>query len=587
MYCTVEQLNRILKEILSKIHEENQYQMWFISRYLQFQIEQESDNSTKNSLLLMSKICSCSLDVSSRDVFKPLIESNEQYSFVPSNLTLLDIKYLSEIVNDIDLPQLKARVADMLWLYAKPRDINHLKIAIQHYIDIPLSKNIFQIDIYVFWHRATSLAKSTKQQDKIDDIKNKLIQEIENPTSDWNFHKLEISKIFMETELDKNIFEYLADKLILEQQKFNIQNNFNIIEQYLNTAIILLNKAKLKDKEMDTIFLLAKTMEKYGDLKSNDSNIVANYFYKMALQIYRKVPSQYRSQYKIESLLSCIENKITNSGKMIIDEMKTSEISIDISEIQKKCIERVQDKKSLPETLLYFSGIYHADYIKILKKTENITKSSILSYVAPNISISNDGRQTNEIPVLTEHNQGEIIFKKAIQNFPSTMGLVVQGCILPALNQIQKEWIIPKNFLISLCASSSIVPEDRVILTANALYFGFERDFSTAIHLLSPQVENIVRQLFKKQGITTTTIDTQGVENEIGLSSLLDKEKAKEVLGDDLWFELQAVFTNSLSSNLRNTVAHGLLNDESSNSVESIYAWWFVFKWIIRSIPIE
>lgn len=101
--------------------------------------------------------------------------------------------------------------------------------------------------------------------------------------------------------------------------------------------------------------------------------------------------------------------------------------------------------------------------------------------------------------------------------------------------------------------------------------------------MLAPQVENIVRQLLKKNGITTTS-GAEDIEHEIGLSALLEKSEAKEILGDDLWFELQAVFTSSLSANLRNMVGHGLLDDETSNSYYSIYGWWFILKWIVRSI---
>ena len=184
-------------------------------------------------------------------------------------------------------------------------------------------------------------------------------------------------------------------------------------------------------------------------------------------------------------------------------------------------------------------------------------------------------------------NRDEVILKKAIKNFGIHMHLAVEGCILPALNQIQKEHLFPKEFLIQLCKLSAIVPEKREILVANALYQGFEWDFRSAIHLLAPQVENMVRQLLKRNGLVTTHTDPNGIENEMGLSSLVSIVGAREILGDDLWFELQAVFTDSLSANLRNEVGHGLLDDETSNSLYSVYAWWMVLRLVIHNVMPE
>lgn len=585
MYCTTMQLNQSIQSIFERIDKKYQCNMAIVYSRLQHCVDGEPNEKIANTLRLLSKICSCCLDLSSKDVFKPLVQSDGKRSFIPSNLTKSETDYLIAIVDNIDLSVLKARVADILWLYTKPRNIRHLEIAIQQYLAISLSKELFQPDIYDFWHRATMLAKSSNKQNELDQIKIKFLQEIDNPTNDWDFHQLKIAEIILQTELDKSLFEQLADKLVLVQQQFSPQNDFNVVEQYLNTAIILYKKAGLTDKEIATIHSLAQAQEMHGDFRQPESNMVANNFYKMALQIYRNIPSKYRTEYQAEASLSRIENKITHSGQTMMNEMQLLEVKKDMSELQKQSIERIQGKQSLFETLLYFSCVSSTkSYQEILEETKDVIRQSVFQHIMPVQAVSLDGRKIDEIPALNEHNQDEVVFKTAIKNFSIKIQMAVNGCIIPALNQIQNDWIISKDDLIELCRYSAVVPENRVNLLANALYFGFEMNFPACIHLLAPQVENMVRQLLKKQGISTTTIDAQGIENEIGLSSLLDKEQAKEILGDDLWFELQAVFTSPLNANLRNEVAHGLLDDNSSNSIFSVYAWWLVFKWVIRSM---
>jgi hypothetical protein len=48
-----------------------------------------------------------------------------------------------------------------------------------------------------------------------------------------------------------------------------------------------------------------------------------------------------------------------------------------------------------------------------------------------------------------------------------------------------------------------------------------------------------------------------------------------------LAFELQAVFCDSAGPNLRNALAHGLLDDDDMFSVASVYAWWLTLRLIM------
>ena len=551
--------------------------------------DNENISEMKNSLNLIAKILSCMLDVGSKNIFKPAFTHEGDRSFIPDDLDEDELNYLSDILYDIQQPILKARIADILWCYQQPKKIQHARLAIESYISFDFVK--FSADTYTFWHRATSLAQSTKQQDYLDTIKTKLLQEIDNPTSNWPFHKLKIAGILLKTGIDKTIYADLAEKMLQEQHKFNPKSNdFNIVKDYLDMAILLFEKANNQDKKISCIDLLAKATEQRGNFKAEISNMAANHFYKLTLQIYRQIPNSHRQIYGTEQNLIDIQAKITESGKKIHNELTPIETpSMDISLLINQSINHVKDKSTLFESLCYFSGIYSpGNYQAILNGTrEQLTNSTFIQISSMTAAISEDGRTIDKIENFNSDgsNQDKVIFQHAIRNFCLIkMKLAVQGCILPALNQIQQEHVVTKEFLVSVCHRSPIVPDNRENLLATALYFGFERDFSACIHLLAPQVENMIRQLFKRRGITTTHTGSDNVEDEIGLSALLDKAQAREILGDDLWFELQAVFTSSLGSNLRNMVGHGLLDDKSSNSYFSVYAWWLILKLVIRSI---
>ena len=577
--------------IFSELSNEKQLSLVEISSNLNKASNCEIEPELKKSLLILANICSPILNLESRnDPFQPVPPWGNKGSFLPIDLANEEILYLSSIVDEDLPPILKARIADILWTYSKPKNKKHSEIAIENYILIDVYNDFFEPDIYVFWERATILAKQTRNSSFIKKIKLKLLNEIDYPSTNLDFHLLKIIEIFDNTDLDKELNHELAEKLLEKQKEFNHEQQFHIAEQYLELAAKLFKKSGNAEDSYKSLALLSQATENHGDYRKNESAMVANSFYKLALQRYREIPNSYRNTLQIDQKLDTVQDKITQSGLLITDELQLiSTKQMNISELQEQSINHVKDKQTAFESLLYFSGVSSCNFESIWKSTEKYIQNSVVSSLFGATSVSLDGRKISSIPplALDGNNRDEVILKNAIKNFGIHIHLAVEGCILPALEQIQQEHIFPKNFLVDLCKLSDIVPEKREILVANALYQGFEWDFRSAIHLLAPQVENMVRQLLKRNGLVTTHTDPNGIENEMGLSSLVSIVGAREILGDDLWFELQAVFTDSLSANLRNEVGHGLLDDDTSNSLYSVYAWWMVLRLVVRNIKIS
>ncbi len=93
-----------------------------------------------------------------------------------------------------------------------------------------------------------------------------------------------------------------------------------------------------------------------------------------------------------------------------------------------------------------------------------------------------------------------------------------------------------------------------------------------------PQVEHLVRWHLKSAGVKTTTLSADGIENENGLSTLVDLPEVETIFGEDLAFELKALFCDAFGPNLRNELAHGLLGDADCQSAQVAYAWWLLLR---------
>jgi hypothetical protein len=136
---------------------------------------------------------------------------------------------------------------------------------------------------------------------------------------------------------------------------------------------------------------------------------------------------------------------------------------------------------------------------------------------------------------------------------------------------------------VAIASESPIVPEGRERLFGKALFAGYEKDFVAALHLLIPQIEHMVRWHLKAAGIKTTNLDRDGVENENGLSALMELPEATQIFGEDLSFEFKALFCDAFGPNLRNELAHGLLDDNACQSPYAIYTWWFGLKLVFKA----
>jgi hypothetical protein len=160
---------------------------------------------------------------------------------------------------------------------------------------------------------------------------------------------------------------------------------------------------------------------------------------------------------------------------------------------------------------------------------------------------------------------------------------VVQGDILPALAILLQEHRLLVVDFVAVAGQSPIVPKGREGLFGRALFAGYDGDFVAALHLLIPQVEHMVRFHLKQTGAKTTTLDAEGVENEIGLSALMNLPEAERIFGEDLAFEIKALFCDPFGPNLRNELAHGLMDEAACQSIYSVYAWWFGLRLVFNA----
>ena len=84
-----------------------------------------------------------------------------------------------------------------------------------------------------------------------------------------------------------------------------------------------------------------------------------------------------------------------------------------------------------------------------------------------------------------------------------------------------------------------------------------------------------------------TGLDSQGVQDEHLLRSLLERPELIEILGEDAVFDLQGLLNERLGSNLRNLIAHGLMDTPSFFTNRVIYLWWLVLHLCCTPLAVQ
>ena len=547
-------------------------------------------------LWLLSDACSMMLNPKRKnEPFSPFMIMGGKRSAMLDDFTSDDLAFFSEVVESIEDYRIQARVADILWTANKPKKIDHVIIAIDNYMKYSLDSKSFLRDGSELWLRAIILAKSIGKTgiDRLIKIRDLLYEELMVAKQEDSYYALKLSELLREIGFDHEKSNEVASHLEEIAREYFNKKNWSSAKNFFEEAIEWyrsINNAKVIQLRHD----IAQTWIEEAEARMTDNNyIAAGIFFDNAIKAYRCIPREYRHVYDIETKLHKTHLRMNEANQLSIGDMHRFETpTVDISKSIESAIKYMKDK-SYPDVLLYFAYVVAPEkYSRVSKSAEETMSASPLRFLASSVSLTSDGRVASRSPGLdpmdtSSSAREESLFSEMMMHFSIGVGLSVQSRILPALQQLLQEHRITEEMIMELCKSSAIIPVDREIFWAKGLYFGFEGDYLTAIHLLSPQLEHFVRMALKDNGVKTSTIDAQGIETENGLSKLLDKPEAKEIFDEDILFEMKALMTSPHGPNLRNEIAHGLITAEEGLSQYAKYLWWRMLRLMLDAVFIE
>jgi hypothetical protein len=583
------------KDVLSKTSREGYSSMWQAFSAAARQAIDEGRPSHGKVLWLLADACSMMLAPKSvNEPFKPFMVMEGRRSIVPDDLSESDVLFYAQVVDAVDDPWLQARLADLTWLKQTKRDVRFALVAIDAYRSIALDTETWVRGGRECWARAIQLARMLKggAGDRIAEIETAILKAFESATKQDGFLGLWLADLLESNGLGRTQRTVVAQKLETLAGEFDADGDLHRAREYFSAAAKWFKLAGDEAKAASMTAALAEgwVKEAVARVSSvNVSHMAAATFYENAVQIYRTIPRAERAAHRVDERLGELRAHLSESGEKSLSEMaRISSPGVDISQIVENARKAVSGKTAI-EALKAFCNLHRGVDAKQARESalERLRNHPLQALFAATV-MSRDGRVIAKRPGMslggTPSGGDEVTIRaEMIRGYGISLGIVVQGDIWPALEVLWLEHRLHETDFIGLASQSPIVPKDRVRLFGKALFSGYDRDFITALHLLVPQIEHLVRHHLKQSGVKTTTLDANGIENEVGLSALMDYPETEKIFGADLSFELRALFCDPFGPNLRNELAHGLLDDEACQSIYAVYAWWFGLRLIFNT----
>ena len=505
------------------------------------------------------------------------------------------LDFLAEIVDEVSDPELKAQIAEVIWV--KKGNYPMAQLAVEAYLESAKKLEDPQEWKCCFDRIKISLRLALKINYQLE-IVIKYIEEVLNRYQGkdplWlsiKLHELlqkekNINLLQKKQLLDTAKYAALAEKgaIFAESVKqwdkirnyWKIKAEWHRIEKNVEkayTARMLAAETYIKEAE-DSLTTQATPYSKASrDLQK-------------AFEAFERLQSQGTEEEKavIKNKLEQIHKRLIEYQQKSSNELITISSKFNISNEVELAISKVKGKE-FPEAILALAFLVTSPKVSDLQQ---IIEVNGLSRLFSKEKINEMGKV---VARQNSNNLEETIRFKMYDEAAKDQKIYVQAFIEQARYQIFSEHIIQKleenkikeTDLLPLVINNPFVPPGRENLFIKGLYAGLIGDFITSTHILIPQIENSVRYLLSNRGAITSGIDTKnnGIQKEDNLNATLFPSKYPQIASifdEDTLFDLQGLLIEKSGSNLRNRMAHGLINDNEFSSPIFSYLWWVTLR---------
>lgn len=129
--------------------------------------------------------------------------------------------------------------------------------------------------------------------------------------------------------------------------------------------------------------------------------------------------------------------------------------------------------------------------------------------------------------------------------------------------KLKEKSFFNEGILTEFLSESELIDKENLKLVRVGIQRYFREDFVSALHILVPQFEDILRKILEKTGVIQVTKLSSNRMQDSTLNEILKKKEVQEFFGKDFATYLYLVLVSQQGFNLRNDIAHGFIKEET------------------------
>jgi len=522
--------------------------------------------------------------------FTPAMQFGGKRTVLPSDFDADQVALLACIAPLIERDDLRARVADVAWVYGDRSDIAMLDRAIDAYRAAPLTDDVWFSVGKDAWVRAFTLAarRGAAGRARLQEMSDTLKAQVLACQLTDNFKTVGFAETLRQhgrvdtagrSEVREVLFA-LAARASSVDPRLSRHLEREALAWLGGSDTVAANSAtervaRTYIAEADSRIL---TDQKAGAL-------IEGHFLEKAIAVLRTIPRSYRLDEGLDELIGNLRTRLRESRESSMEQMmRIQSDPIDLTDAVSYARSQVSGHVDKFDALAAFATL--APPLDEASTRENAAKTleGTISHIFRSSTFSSDFRKVASRPGSSGQADEDAVWAEMVRTVYFHSQLLGKGIIQPAQEVLTTEHRFSRQYMVSLCMESPTVPEGHETLWGEGLALGLGGSYGAAVSVLVPQLEQVVRVMLRRHDVYTLIVDEDGVESEKSLNALLDMTEAEDIFGAGMVMEMKAMLAVQGGPNLRNDIAHGLLDDNSAWSYSALYMWWFCLRLVTSPV---
>jgi len=544
---------------------------------------QAGNTHDEHALRVLAAVCSYHFKPEDRsEPYGPMMTMGDQRTPIPSDLLREQRDVLSQVVERVEHPALRARMADICWMLNR-RDATSGLVAVESFSEcvrlVLDGEGKFEYDeANPAGHsaeqqltRATVIARALGWErsdfDKLRDLIANILSHAVEADDGWGFVQ------FGDLNLNNGIWKDLetaraAEELVasekLTQDPYGQRALWQLAARSYRAAkeVGECNRCQME---------AAETYVAEADARSG-SALVEAHFLNDAIQALRPLPGTAGRRKILHERLTAVQSRIHEEMASISHETDITDlVNLSSQEVQGRNLasalavlflcDRSPDPEKLREDVMSAASPGLADlFSTVVSDSQGRTR-----FVAPGLGSAGTW-DANQLRLMVNRNES------------LRRQLVVSGWINPIRRAISSEHCISSEMIMPLMQASPFVPPGHEFIFSQGASKFIVGDDLQAAHLLLPQLEKSLRHILSLAGVETNRINQDGTQEEAMLRRLLGEygPQLSEIIGPPLLNEIDLLFNFRGGPSVRHELAHGKMTANAFWSTEVTYSIWLV-----------